>query len=148
MFKRIILIVLGLSLVIGCSSPNDRLGTLQGEFGGEVIYRSLPEKPDVHETFIVNKDNKLYLVIIGEDAALWKKLVTPLDKLRLINSIPQEKSDPVEARVKTITKKDPRNDNILCIDDKSGVLVNGTVYFLGKKSSYDDNLLEPTRCLN
>jgi len=144
MLKRVILIVLGLSLVIlGCSSPGERKKLLQEKFDGcEIIYRSHEGSSGVNETFIIAVDNKIHIVIVNATADGLQNRIH-LGRLKLVTNTTYQS----QVKEKIIIKETPTNIDILCIDNKGSVSINGTTYYLGKRSSYDESLLQPIRCL-
>jgi len=146
MLKRIILIVLGLSLVIfGCSTPDGRLGAVNGNFGGKILYRQYSESNGVEEIFIVKKGDNIYMVEVSGEGNFNEKSTVHLALLKTID-YQEPQNQKLNETTRTIIKEVPTSTNILCVDDKSGILVNGTIYYLGKKSSYDETVLQPTRC--
>ncbi len=71
MNKYIIIIIIILFFIFGCSTPDQRLEMASNI--GTVVFRTTPEKPNINEIFIVLTDqNKLRIIDITRHAQICK----------------------------------------------------------------------------
>jgi len=151
MFKQIIIVLFILGLVFPINTviagdkntPSSRLKGITNTYPkAEILYRNDNKNKNTWEVFIIkDTDGDLYLITMTKDGKISPSYNISLNKLTMKNQV----TNPIIQVTDPITKEVIKN--IICVKNRSGILVNGTLYFIGEESSYDENLLQPIRCL-